>query len=233
VASQKKAQAVQAIIEFVGETGAGKTALAMALGDELSASGVLYIDASPDLALTNLLAVTPPRTLAEALSQISSDNREAVDWAFHDLTVPIGGEGELLTVGALPHTLGADSEALLRYGLPRLVQAYAYVVVDGFHPVLHRILPEAVLQPVIVLTPEQAQTWQMPEEATETPAVILNRHGNEALPEPLEEAISRGQVRLIGKLPLYATDEECARNLPEDFKNCLLRLNIPFYFQAS
>jgi hypothetical protein len=43
----------------------------------------------------------------------------------------------------------------------------------------------------------------------------------------LEEALLRNQVGLIGKLPRYPSPEACIRQLPDDFRNCLLRLNIP------
>jgi hypothetical protein len=87
----------------------------------------------------------------------------------------------------------------------------------------------------MVLTPAQMNRWMPPdaEETLRTPAVILNQYGGEPFSHSLEEAITSGQVQLIGKLPRYASPEECIRKLSDDFRNCLLRLNIPLNFSPS
>src|SRR5262245_16533787 len=127
---------MQAIVEFTGGIACGKTTLTTILGEELSLNSILYIDASPDQKLTQLLAPESPHTLAAALNQLqaSSGNREAIDWAFNDLTVSTGEEGEILTAGDLPHTLEPALQEPLQYGLLRLVKAYEYLIIDGFHP---------------------------------------------------------------------------------------------------
>jgi hypothetical protein len=225
---------IQAILELLGEPGAGKTTLATVLGEELSAASVLYVDASPDQRLTQILAPeAPPMTLAQLLQQPASNHREAIDWAFHDLTVSVDLEADLLTLGALPEGAGNVDEDRFCYGLTRLADSYDYLIVDGYHPLLHRLLPEETLRTVLVLTPRQMANWELPAELSRTPSIILNKSGAEPLSPALETALQQGQATLIGKIPHYPTAEECIRRLPEDFRNCLLRLNIPLNFSHS
>jgi energy-coupling factor transporter ATP-binding protein EcfA2 len=229
---------MRAIIELTGETGAGKTTLANALGEELAPASLLFIDASPDQRLTQMLAPQSPQlTLGQLFSRRNgvTGSREAVDWVFHDMIVPTGEENELIAVGALPEEIGIAEREKLKYGLTRLVAGYDYVVVDGFHPVLRRVLPEENLRTLIVLTPAQMNRWMPPaaDETHRTPSVILNQYGGEPFSPSLEEAITSGQVQLIGKLPRYASPEECVRKLSDDFRNCLFRLNIPLNFSPS
>lgn len=223
-----------AVIEFLGEPGAGKTTLATVLGEELSSASILYVDASSDQRLTQILAPEEPAmTLADLLRQPATTHREAIDWAFHDLTVSVDAEGDLLVLGELPENLAAADEERFRYGFTRLADAYDYLIVDGFHSLLHRSLPEETLHTLVVLTPGQTSHWQLPEGLMRTPSVILNKAGVEPLSPTLDAALQAGQVTLIGKLPFYATAEECIRRLPDDFKNSLLRLNIPLNFSHS
>jgi hypothetical protein len=77
------------------------------------------------------------------------------------------------------------------------------------------------------------ETWQLPAELIRTPSIILNQMGPEPFTPALEAVLSQGQATLIGKLPLYPTADDCIRRLPDDFKNCLLRLNIPLHFSHS
>jgi hypothetical protein len=230
-------QLLQAIIELTGETGAGKTTLATLLGEELAPASILFIDASLDQRLTIALAPQmPDLTLGRLFSQKAdaTGSREAIDWAFHDLTVPAGEDHELITVGMLPDTVEPLELQKLRYGLNRLVATYAYAVIDGFHPLLHELLPEESLRTVEIVTPEAFPNWQPPTaEALHAPALILNRYSGEPLPARLDEAITQQQIRLIGKLPRYATTEDCIRKLPDDFRNCLLRLDIPLNLSAQ
>lgn len=225
---------IQAVIELLGEPEAGKTTLATVLGEELSSASILYVDASSDQRLSQILAPEEPSlTLAQVLQQQRSGNREALEWAFNDLTVPVDDNGDLLTLGALPQSLDSGDEERFRYGFTRLADAYHYLIVDGFHPLLHRSLPEESLRTVIVLTPQQMETWQLPVELIRTPSIILNQIGSEPFTPALEATLSQGQAMLIGKLPHYPTADECIRRLPDDFKNCLLRLNIPLNFSHS
>lgn len=228
----------QAIIELIGSPNAGKTTLAIVLGEELGTVNVLYIDATPDQRLTEILAFDPPEiTLSQLVKQAQTENREAIDWAFHDLTVAVSDEADLLTVGNLPETLNPADEERLRYGLSRLVIAYDYVIIDGFHPLLHRWLPEENVHTLLVLTTADWSTWQLPNapdaSIVRTPSVILNQYGGEPFPAALDAMLLDGQATLIGKLPRYATADECIRKLPDDFKNCLLRMNIPLNFSHS
>jgi cellulose biosynthesis protein BcsQ len=229
---------MQAIIELTGEPGAGKTTLATLFSEELARASVLFIDASPDQKLTHDLAPEPPQlTLGELFSKPTeaTSTREAIDWAFHDLAMPVGEENEIIAVGDLPEVLSDTAMEKLRYGLSRLIENYAYVVIDGHQPLLRKLLPDEHLRTLILVTPEQFTSWQAPNEAEtlHTPALILNRYSQEPLPAALEEALSQHQVRLVGKLPRYATPEDCVQKLPDDFKNCLLRLDIPLNLGTS
>ncbi len=223
---------MQAIIELTGPAGSGKTTLATLFSEELARASVLFIDASPDQKLTHDLAPEPPELTLGALFSKPSEGttiREAVDWAFHDLAVPVGEDNELISVGDLPQTLPDSAMAKLRYGLNRLIENYKYIIIDGHHTLIRQCLPVEHLRSLILLTPDELADWQPPHEAEtlHTPALILNRYDREPLPTALEAALVQHQVRLVGKLPRYASPAECAQKLPDDFKNCLLRLDIP------
>lgn len=229
---------MQAIIELTGKPGAGKTTLANILGDELTPASVLFIDASPDQKLTIILAPDPPQlTLGRLFGQRTeaTGSREAIDWAFHDLTVGVGENNELLTVGNLPDEIGVADRDKLRYGLNRLVETYDYAVIDGYHPLLRQLLPEEQIRTVEILTPAEFSAWQPPQEGEilYTPALILNRYQDETLPAALDEALTQRQIRLIGKVPTYANAEDRIRHLPDHFKNCLLKLDIPLNLGSS
>lgn len=223
---------MKAVIELAGSLGAGKTSVALALGEALAPAPILYIDASPDQKLTTALAPKPPElTLGRLLSQNMDGvgSREAVDWAFHDLTVPVGHEQELMTVGHFPATIEPLAESKLHYGLTRLIENYDYVVIDGHHAVLQRLMPEEPLRVLDIVTPEDFTQWVLPveREYVHTPALILNRYSDEALPASLETALQTHQIQLIGKLPRYQNPEDRLRQFSDAFADCLLRLNIP------
>ncbi len=220
---------VQAVIELQGPRGVGKTTLATTMADELSHAALLFIDASPDGRLTEIMAPTPPRLGMASLLAQKGDNREAIDWAFHDLAVPVGEDMDLIVTGALPDHLEATERAKLRYGLTRFIETYDYVIVDGMHPLLHGLLPEEGLRSVLVLTPASFSGWQPADLASglRTPYLILNRMREESLSPVLARLLERDELMLIGRLPDYATAEDRVRRLPDDFRNCLLRMNIP------
>jgi hypothetical protein len=228
---------MHAIIELTGNPGAGKTTLATLFSEELARASVLFIDASPDQKLTHDLAPEPPQlTLGELFStpKEATSTREGIDWAFHDLAMPVGEDNEIIAVGDFPEVLSDTALEKLRYGLSRLIENYAYVVIDGHLPQLRKLLPDENMRTLMLVTPEQFATWQPPSETEtlHTPALILNQYNKEPLPPALEEALNQQQVRLVGKLPRYATAEECVQKLPDDFKNCLLRLDIPINLGA-
>lgn len=224
-----------AIIELTGATGAGKTTLAQTLGEDLAPASVLYVDASPDQRLTHLLAPDPPALTLEKLfgeAQEARTSREAIDWVFSDLTVSVGDENDLLAVGHLNGGMPAADREKLQYGLNRLIDGYDYVIVDGRHPLLRALLPPEQLHTLAVVTPDDFAQWRAPGQAGQihTPAMVLNRYNKEPLPQSMEEALTHREVQLVGRLPQYASPDECARQLSEDFQNCLLKLNIPLHF---
>lgn len=229
---------MKAIIELMGPFGSGKTTLASLFAEEWGHAHMLFVDASGDQRLTQMLSPQPPSlSVAQLLNQHQealSSNRESVDWAFHDLTVGIGEEMDLMTVGALPESIPAPALEILRYGLTRLLDTYTYVVVDGLQPVIHQCLNETYLHSVLILTPENAQNWQKESmSSVHTLPLILNQFGDEPLPSALDQALRAGDLQLVGKLPRYASSEARIRQLGDDFHNVLLRLNIPFNLASS
>ena len=155
-------------------------------------------------------------------------NSEAVDWAFHDLTVPIGEEMELMVLGNLPERLDAEDWKRLKYGFPRFIKNYRAVIVDGRHDTLYHLIPDDALRPVWVICPQAPTPLEdeLPFKS-HTPYVIFNQSDASPIPPDWEARFREGELRLIGKLPHYPTSEDRIRKLGDDFHNCLLRMNIP------
>jgi cellulose biosynthesis protein BcsQ len=223
---------MQAIIEITGKAGVGKTTIATLFSEELAHTSSLFIDADSNQQLTRDLATQATQlTLAELFTKHTeaTSTREGIDWAFNDLTVSVGEDNELITVGQLPEALPETDLEKLRYGLNRLIENYQYVIIDGYQPLLHQLLPEDHLRTLMLVTPVEFSTWQPAAEAQRlhTPFLILNFYHQEALPPLMENALLQHQIKLVGKFPEYADREALEQTLPEDFKNCLLRLDIP------
>lgn len=224
------------ILQIVGPPDTGKTTVADLLVHELAPASVLVLDASADQQISHRLTLEQPRqTLRQLMEQFEShpvQTREGVDWAFHDLVVSVGEDIDLLSLGALPDPLPETAAERLTYGLNRLMENYDYVVIDGFHPTLNRLITEREPMRVIaVATPERHELDFDALAPVRTPVVILNRAPEASLPEPfnsrLDRAIEQGEVRLIGRLPEYPTPDARIREMPAVFHNILLRLDLP------
>ena len=180
------------------------------------------------------------------------ESLESIDWQCHDLTVPVGEEIDLLTLGPL-HLLAGFSgarprspvEKALAYGLNRLLREYDYVVIDGDQPGLTPLLsydfPDH-LHLLLIMTPAaleaaangngdlQLNTYLL---STQPISLITNRCDVDHPVSPagqawLDQALSSGsRLRPVGKLPQYATFEAGIRQMPNVFQNCLLKMDLP------
>lgn len=231
---------MRAILVIDGPHGSGKTTLSGLLAEELAPASTLLIDTCPQQALTLQQSPNPtPLTVAHLLhsqQEVTSGTKEAIDWGFHDVLVPLGEEIELLTLGALSAPLSPADQDKLHYGLSRLIANYDYVVLDGTHPALWAALPLEHVLLLYVLTPTCFPHWTPPLDLTRsgsTPCLILNQYGQEPLPPALADALQQGDIQLIGKIPRYETRKELVDRLSDDMQGGLFRLNIPFGPHAS
>jgi len=231
-----------AYLELVGPAGSGKTTLTELATRQLPGFSILLIDASPNQHLTPKLTrhhlVDPPlHTLQSVLSTLLAPNgngtplppkNEAIDWAFHDLSVTLGEEIDLIAAGPdLSGDLPEAAQKALTYGLGRLAAEYDLVLVDGYHPAIHAVWPAEALQLIVVSLPDITDS-PMPTglSLVKTPGLIVNRFPGGALSPVLEWLVQEHSLLMIGKLPHYKENER-EDALPEAFKNCLLRLDIP------
>lgn len=222
---------MKAVIELVGPEKTGKTTLTDALSRLLEAGPVLLIDASINQGLTRLLDQAPGQTLTDLVQSFlatPAHTQESIDWAFHELPRPVDDQGDLVTLGPLSDNLPESIEEMLAYGLKRLVAMYEVVVVDGYHPLVHRLLRDELLRTVVVATPDDPVLLPSGFEAIQTPSLIINRHTGEKTGPVISDAIARDEVRLVGKIPLFANTGELESRLSEALSDCLLRMNLPF-----
>ena len=240
-----------------GPNGSGKTTISTVLGEAFANASLLYIDASVDCSLSHLL--TPDKT-PDSVAQLFSHNREklsqsgesspitfeenadmktkalisggreAIDWTFSELTVPVGDDSDLLMIGDLTTALDLRDNEKLAYGLKRLMDSYETVIIDGEHPLIMPLLPQEILHLINVVTPAHFEEWQTPllQDQT-TPVVILNEYDEEKLPTALEEALQQQHLRLLAKIPKYANDAERAKKMSQQLESAFLRLNIPMF----
>jgi cellulose biosynthesis protein BcsQ len=239
---------MKAIVQLMGPAGVGKTLLGEALIQELAAHAtvplsILIIDATPDRNLSQQFSLEGhQQTLAgvvQGLIQNPNQPKEAIDWAFSDLAVSVGHEIDLVTAGPLSEQLPGGIEKMLVYGLTRFIRTYDFVLIDGAHPLIRRLMPAESLRTLIILTPEKWDStyFNLSEEEGKSLSLILNKLEMGGLPPEyqadLDHAMEAGQVRLIGKFPRYETQEVLQRELPSVIRNSLLRLDLPFSASSS
>lgn len=219
----------QIILELIGEPQTGKTTLAEQLVHAFSPIDILLIDATPNQRLSRMMAFESTQTLGQTLAQVDykpGQSREPIDWAFQELPAGAGQNVEVLTVGVLSEQLSGVQEEVLRYGLPRLLRDYEMVIVDGHHPAIHASLPEDLLTPVLLTTPQQ--NYRLPDLTfSRTPALIINRSISGDLPNGLSDTLEERELRLVGKLPDYPDEQTRIKQMGDDLHNCLLRMNLP------
>jgi len=159
-----------------------------------------------------------------------SGGREAIDWTFSELTVPVGDDSDLLMIGDLTTALDLRDKEKLAYGLKRLMDSYETIIIDGEHPLIMPLLPREVIHLINVVTPAHFEEWQTPLlQEQSTPVVILNEYGEEKLPVALEEALQQQHLRLLAKIPKYANDAERGQKMSQQLESAFLRLNIPMF----
>jgi hypothetical protein len=251
------------ILQLTGPPQSGKTTLCNLLIEELAPRSTLVIDASANYGMTRLLCgLKPeqpvPKTVWDALSPLqdrASIPSQTVDWLFHSLPQPVGEQIELLTLGPMPDEMSAMLhfpvlkhpmlQALMGYGLPRLLPQYEVVLVDGFHPDVHRLLPDSALCSLLLLSPQQAEGFTSPAvlkafadwvQALSNPSLVLNKlaqgQGWKSLPDVLQHYFNRHGIRLLGKLPqvmgaTVATDSLIHETLSPMIREILCRLALP------
>ena len=159
-----------------------------------------------------------------------SGGREAIDWTFSELTVPVGDDSDLLMIGDLATALDLRDKEKLAYGLKRLMDSYETIIIDGEHPLIMPLIPQDVIHLINVVTPAHFEEWQTPLlQEQSTPVVILNEYGEERLPVALEEALQQQHLRLLAKIPKYANDAERGQKMSQQLESAFLRLNIPMF----
>jgi hypothetical protein len=233
---------LQGILEWVGPRGVGKTTLIECLMERIIAperaddgGSVLLLDASSDQALSRRHGGPELLSVAELMTRMMTTpprNQEAIDLAFAELPSPVSETMDLVCLGPLSSKISVEARDWLAYGLGRLLRnQYAFVIIDGYHEMLHALLPEDLNQPLIVLTPQFANVLPnlaVLNQTARVPALLLNRisPGRSELPESVTQMLAERQVRLIGQLADYG-DSPAGNTLAEAFYHCLPRLDFP------
>ncbi len=229
---------MKAVFQVVGAVGSGKSTICDLLIHELASSAsILVIDASPDYQLTQRLTLEPPKqTIGKLVQQFKGVNRptqESIDWAFSDLTLSVGDDMDLITVGSLSETLPDTEKKTIAYGLNRLMDNYDFTIIDGRHPRLYHLLQHREMVRLIwVATPEHYDFDLSVYERFQAPALILNKMPEsgelpQAFEEELNPVLASEDLVLIGRLPQYTDPDERVRSLPAAFRDCLYRLDLP------
>jgi hypothetical protein len=222
----------------------GKTAVVEALFAHLnqqlpevdSQTSILWVDASPTLALTHQLGAVHPETLTlqQVASLLKKDFRKAGTWVdslFTEAPQALTPNHDLLTVFSPEHSwqpeewAGHIAEPWVLpnwlYGWKRLLKKpYQWIIMDDSFPALLNPLP---LEEVCVLwVATLDNTWQDVEQAqlvlrgTHLGALglVLNQPTGQ-MPSSLkpflpvkEGALFQGACQWLGKLPYFADDTQ-------------------------
>ena len=237
---------MKGILQIVGPPAVGKTLICDLLLNELSKTPSLSDNTHTPLLIIDASANTDTQDDAEtqSLVQLAADfqndlslSQEQVDWAFSELIETAGPQIDRLNVGILPTALASGAEKMLAYGLNRLFDHYDYVLIDGRHSRLYKLIKHKELVRLIMLASPSTFNLNLDAfETFQTPSLIINHcHPNSAdasleseFETQINEAISNGDYRLIGRLPFCDSPaDEKQVTLAERFQDCLLRLNLP------
>lgn len=161
--------------------------------------------------------------------------QQSLDWAFSNLPSSIQldnqSEVDLLTVGILTEHLPAVVIESLSYGLKRLMMTYDYVIIDGYHPLIHPMLlslePDSLLTPIIVVRPTDNALLPASFQSIKTPALLITQFRGETLSQSIQQTLNSHEMKLIGKIPVFTTEEAFSPTLMNQFYDCLRFLDIP------
>ncbi|MEB3286494.1 MAG: hypothetical protein VKJ04_03215 [Vampirovibrionales bacterium] len=161
--------------------------------------------------------------------------QQAIDWEFSNLPLTIALDGEtdvdLLTVGLLTEHLPKPILDILRYGFTRFLNTYDYVVVDGYHPLIHPMLlavSEApILNTLVISHPSGKDILPTNFQNVKTPALVITQFRGEPFSQALQAAIEQQEVKLVGKMPVFAIEDVLSPSLVTQFYDCLRFIDMP------